>query len=545
MRKSVLLAVFLCLSMSVFSQKKEKTLLTIDDEKISISEFKRVYEKNLDAIDTEEAKNVTNNLELYINYKLKVKEAYSIKLDTLKSYIREMASYRNQLSAPYLQDTTFIDQLVKDAYFRTKNEVKAKHILIRMSKEATPKDTLIAYNKILKIRNRILSNGDFETIAAEVSEDKSAQDDPKRGRKGNNGNLGYFSAFRMVYPFEKAAYNTKVGDISMPFKTQFGYHILKVDELRASKGEIEAAHILIADTTSAGKIKIDEVYVKLNNNEKFEDLARQYSDDSGSKEKGGNLSKFGPGRMVKPFEDAAFGLEDVNRFSKPFKTRFGWHIVKLLKKYPIKSFDEMKNVLTAKVKKSSRMQLSDKAVINRLKSEYKIVENEDAKKILDLKNIRAIHKDSLQKTIFSINDKNIKQEEFIKYIRNRRHLAIFVLFSMFKDEQILNYYKENLIYTEPEYAHTLKEYEDGLLLFELMQQKIWNKSAKDTIGLKKYFEANTATYNSKDLKAVKGEVMNDYQSFLENNWIAELREKSTIKIKNRQLKKLIKFYQKK
>ncbi|ARV06073.1 peptidylprolyl isomerase [Polaribacter sp. SA4-10] len=545
MRKSVLLAVFLCLSISVLSQKKEKILLTIDDENISVSEFKRVYEKNLDAIDNEEAKNVTNNLELYINYKLKVKEAYSIKLDTLKSYIREMATYRHQLSVPYLQDTTFIDQLVKDAYFRTKNEVKAKHILIRMSREATPKDTLIAYNKIIKIRNRILNNGDFEKIAAEVSEDKSAQGDPKTGRKGNNGNLGYFSAFRMVYPFEKAAYNTQVGAISMPFKTQFGYHILKVDELRASKGEIEAAHILIADTTAAGKIKIDEVYAKLNNNEKFEELAKQYSDDPGSKGKGGSLNKFGPGRMVKPFEDAAFGLKEVNSFSKPFKTRFGWHIVKLLKKYPIASFDEIKKELRAKVKKSSRMQLSDKAVINRLKSEYKIVENEEAKKILDLKNIRAIHKDSLQKTIISINDKNIKQEAFVKYIRNRRHLAVFVLFDMFKEEQILNYYKENLIYTEPEYAYTLKEYEDGLLLFELMQEKIWNKSAKDTIGLKKYFEANTATYKSKKLKEVKGEVMNDYQRFLENNWIAELREKSSIKIENRQLKKLIKSYQNK
>ena len=160
MRKSVLLVV-LSLSMSVFAQKKEKTLLTIDGEKVTVSEFKRVYEKNLDAIDNEEAKDVTKNLDLYINYKLKVRDAYNIKLDTLKSYIREMATYKNQLSAPYLQDTTYIDQLVKDAYFRTKNEVKAKHILIRLSREATPKDTLIAYNKIIEIRHKILKDGDF------------------------------------------------------------------------------------------------------------------------------------------------------------------------------------------------------------------------------------------------------------------------------------------------------------------------------------------------------------------------------------------------
>ncbi len=543
MRKSVLLVV-LSLSMSVFAQKKEKTLLTIDGEKVTVSEFKRVYEKNLDAIDNEEAKDVTKNLDLYINYKLKVRDAYNIKLDTLKSYIREMATYKNQLSAPYLQDTTYIDQLVKDAYFRTKNEVKAKHILIRLSREATPKDTLIAYNKIIEIRNKILKDGDFESVAAKFSEDKSAQDDPKTGRKGNKGNLGYFSAFRMVYPFEVAAYNTKVGEVSMPFKTQFGYHILKVDELRPSKGEIEAAHILIADTTSAGKTKIDEVYAKLNKNEKFEDLAKQYSADPGSKETGGKLGKFGPGRMVKPFEDAAFGLQKVNDYSKPFKTRFGWHIVKLIKKHPIQSFEEMKKGLTAKVKRSSRKQLSDKTIVNNLKKQYNIIENEEAKKILDNKKIRSISKDSLQKTMISINDKKINQEAFVKYIRNRRHLAIYVLYEMFMDEQILTYYKDNLINTEPEYAYTLKEYEDGLLLFELMQQKIWNKSVKDSIGLQKYFDANTETYKSKELKEIKGEVMNDYQNYLEKNWISELRKKSTIKIKKRELKKLIKFYQK-
>ncbi|WP_298883313.1 peptidylprolyl isomerase [uncultured Polaribacter sp.] len=541
MRKIVLLFV-LSLSTSIFAQKKDKTLITIDGEKITVSEFKRVYEKNLDAIDNDEAKSVTKNLELFINYKLKVKEAYSIKLDTLPSYKREMETYKNQLSAPYLQDTTFIDKLVEDAYFRTKNEVKAKHILVRMPREATPKDTLTAYNKIFKLRERILNGEKFETVAAQFSEDKSAQDDKKSGRKGNGGNLGYFSAFRMVFPFEEAAYSTKKGEISMPFKTQFGYHIMQVDDFKLSKGEIEAAHILIKDGSAKGQKIIDSIYLKLKNNEKFEDLAKKYSDDTGSKARGGKLGKFGEGRMVKPFSDAAFSLENENDFSKPFKTRFGWHIVKLLKKHPVKSFDEMKKDLKAKIKKSSRMQLSEKAVVNSLKTKYTIVEFEKAKKILDNKQLRSISKDSLQSTIISINDKKISQEEFIKYIRNRRHLAVYKLFDMFKEDQILTYYKENLIHTEPEYAYTLKEYEDGLLLFELMQEKIWNKSSKDSIGLKKYFDNNSIKYKTNTLKAKKGQVINDYQTFLEKNWIADLRKKSKIKVSKKQLKKLIKFY---
>jgi len=544
MRKIVLVFV-LSFSVSVFSQKRDKTLITIDGEKITVSEFKRTYEKNLDVIDSQDSKNLTNNLDLFINFKLKVKEAYALKLDTLSSYKKEIETYKNQLSAPYLQDTTFLGQLVKDAYFRTKNEVKAKHILIRMKKDALPKDTLIAYTKIIKLRDRIIAGEDFEAIATQFSEDKSARNDSKTGRKGNGGNLGYFSAFRMVYPFEVAAYSTKVGQISMPFKTQYGYHIMKVDAVRESKGEIEAAHILIRDTSVKGKQKIDSIYDKLNRNEKFEDLAKQYSEDTGSKNNGGKLGKFGSGRMVKPFSDAAFGLENINDFSEPFKTDFGWHIVKLLKKHPVKSFEEMKMDLKKKVKNNSRMQLSKKAVVNKLKKQYSIIENEEAKIILNKKNIRTVSKDSLQGTIITINNKNISQEEFVNYIKNRRNFPIFKLFENFKDEQIMEYYKENLIHTEPEYAYILNEYQDGLLLFELMQEKIWSASSKDTLGLKKYFTTNSKKYKSDDLKSVKGQVMNDYQNFLDKSWIEELRNKSEIKVDKRQFKKLIKFYEEK
>lgn len=542
MEKRIVSICILLGSMSVFSQN-EKTLVTINKEKITVADFKRVYEKNLDAIDTEEAKSVTNNLALYINYKLKVKEAYLLKLDTLPSYKTEIESYRNQLSEPYLQDTTFIADLVKEVYYRTKNEVKAKHILIRISKGASPKDTLSSYKTILDIRNRIVNGEDFEKVAEETSEDRSAQDDSKTGRKGNKGNLGYFSAFKMVASFEDAAYATKVGTVSMPFRSQFGYHILTVDAFRASKGEREAAHILITDTTKVGTTIINDVFSKLQEKESFEKLANEYSEDTGSRAKGGRLNKFGTGRMVKSFEDAAFSLENEGDFSTPFRTPFGWHIVKLLKKYPVAPFHDMEKELTAKIKRSARMQMSETAVINKLKAKYTIVENEDAKNILDTKNIRALPKDSLQNIIITINEKEITQEMFTKYIRNRRNKSVYLLFKMFKDQEILAYYKENLVNTEPEYAYILKEYEDGLLLFELMQQKIWNKSSKDTLGLKTYFSNNKEKYNSEELKDIRGEVMNDYQNFLEKNWISDLRNKNKIKVHKSQLKKLINFYE--
>ena len=542
MRKLVFLAVLGCSSI-VFAQKKSKVLVTIDGEKTTVADFKRIYEKNLDAIDNEEAKDVQKNLDLFINYKLKVKEAYDIKLDTLASYVKEMETYRDQLSAPYMQDSSYINKLVKDAYFRTKNEVKAKHILIKTPENASPKDTLDAYEKIIKIRNRIIKGEDFEAVAVETSDDPSTRDDARSGRPGNKGNLGYFSAFRMVYPFEDAAYTTKVGEISEPFRTRFGYHILKVDSLRASKGEVEVAHILIDDTSIKGEEIANEVYKKLQNDEQFPALARQYSSDVGTKSKGGKLRPFGSGVMVSSFEDAAFGLQKEGEYSKPFKTRFGWHIVQLIKKLPIASFPDLEGELKSKVRSGDRAQLSQKAVVNKLKKKYTIKENEEAKAIFEMANIKSISKDSLQSIILSINDKNFTQEQFVDFLKSKRDISVFQVFEDFKDSEILTYYKDNLEKLEPEFAYTLQEYKDGLLLFELMQQKIWEKSFKDTLGLKNFFEANLSNYEPKELDKIKGEVMNDYQNYLEKNWIADLRRKSVIDKK--QLKKLIKFYKSK
>lgn len=531
-------------SIAIVAQKKDKVLMTIDGEEIMISEFKRVYEKNLDAIDNEEAKDLNKNLDLFINYKLKVNEAYAIQLDTLPSYIKEMKMYRNQLATPYIQDSTYVNRLVKEAYFRTKNEIKAKHILIRTPKTPTSKDTLDAFKKITEIRNRIINGEDFEEVAESVSEDPSARTDLKSGRKGNRGNLGYFSAFKMVYPFEKAAYTTKVGEVSMPFKTRFGYHIVKVDSLRPSRGEVEVAHILIQDKSAKGKELIDSIYNRLENDEQFKMLARKYSDDRGSKSKGGKLRKFGSGVMVQPFDKIAFSLTKEGAYSKPFKTRFGWHIIQLIKKHPVQSFQELKGELINRIRSTDRLQLSEKAVVNKLKKTYSVKEFDDAKSILDLKNIRELSTDTLNATLFKINEKEIKQSDFISFIRRKRNTSIFDLYEEFKNEEILNYYKDNLEKTEPEFAHLLKEYEDGLLLFELMQRKIWDKASKDTLGLQNFYKLRLNYYKNKPLDKIKGEVMNDFQNHLEKTWIEELRNKSAVEIRKKSLKKLQKNYAK-
>jgi peptidyl-prolyl cis-trans isomerase SurA len=525
------------MGMSLLAQNKNKTLFTINNEITTIDDFKRVYEKNLNVIQDEESKDVSNNLALFINFKLKVKQAYDLKLDTLASYQREIEIYKNQLMAPYLQDEKLLNKLVEEAYFRTQNEVNVSHILIKLSETATPNDTLIAYNKIMEARSRILKGDSFENVAKEVSEDPSA--------KTNGGSLGYFGAFNMVYSFENAAYKTTIGSVSMPFKTRFGYHILKANSIRKSLGEIEVAHILISDTSAVGKSKIEEVYLKLEKGTSFEDLAKEYSMDVGSKDTGGKLRKFGTGRMVKPFEEASFALREVSEYSKPFKTRFGYHIVTLIEQYPVLPFDEIKEELHTAVKKNGRSKLSVDAILNRLKREYKIRENETTKALFNRPDFREMPYDSLQETLLTINEKKIKLVAFVKDIQNRRQKDVPVLFEMFKDAEILAYFKENLVNTEPEYAYSLSEYKDGILLFDLMQEKIWNKSSNDSIGLKSYFDTNVIKYNSKDLEKIKGEVISDYQTYLEDKWVADLRTKNKVEINKKALKKVLKYYKKK
>jgi peptidyl-prolyl cis-trans isomerase SurA len=535
MKKEILVVIALISSLVVFAQKDDKTIATINGEKITVGEFKKVYEKNLNAIDNEEGKDVAKNLDLYINYKLKVQQAYDANLDTLKSYKREIQSYKNQLTAPYLQDKDFFNQLVKDAYDRTKTEIRASHILIRLPRNFTPEDTLKAFNKITEIRNRIVNGEAFDKVARETSEDPSA--------KENAGDLGYFYAFRMVYDFEEAAYTVKEGEVSEPFRTRFGYHIVQRTGSRLSKGERQVAHILITDMTPNGKAKIDSVYAKLKDGANFKEMASLYSNDNNSKARGGLLPKFGAGRMVKSFEDAAFSITKEGDFSAPVKTRFGWHIIKLIKDFPVGSFEEMKADLEERVKRSGRGKMSDQVVIDRLKAEYDVVEVEAAKKIMERKDMRTIPADSAQAAILKINEKEIKQADFIKYTMNRRHLPMNVLFDNFVNQEVLTYFKDNLKNTNPEFASTLKEYEDGLLLFELMQQKVWEKSS-DSTALKTYFDENLSRYDSKDLSKIKGKVMNDYQNFLEDQWVKELRTQNSVKIKKGTLKQLIKYYRK-
>ncbi|WP_442266237.1 peptidylprolyl isomerase [Tenacibaculum sp. ZS6-P6] len=530
MKTTLITIISLFISCFLFAQKDE-VLLTINDKPVYVSEFKRVYEKNLDQI-KEEEKDVDKNLDLFINYKLKLIDAYKLKLDTSKTYKNELNSYKNQLMTPYLHDDEFKKKMVKEAYERTIEEVRVSHILLAYPKKSSKKDSISLKKKLEEIRKRIVNGEAFEKVAKEVSSDPSA--------KINGGDLGYFSAFRMVYQFEDAAYKTKVGEISKPFGTRFGYHILKVTDKRKSRGEVEAAHILIRDIEAKGKAKVDSIYQQILEGANFENLAKKYSEDKGSANYGGKLPRFGSGRMVLPFENAVMELNKENEISKPFQTRFGWHIVKLLKKYPVQSFEEIEEDLKRKIRTSNRGNLSTQRLIKKLNKDYKPSEKSLLIEKL-IKEEKLTKEDSIS-VVYTIQNKKIKLNDFLDFAKNKKYLSVDNLWSKFKDREILNYYKNNLENIFPEYKNTLQEYKDGLLLFDLMQLKVWNKSQKEDKGLLTFFNENKANYKSEDIEKVKGEVISDYQNHLEDIWINNLKASNKVKINKRVLKRVKKAY---
>ncbi len=490
------------------AQEKDPVLLTVEGQNITLSEFEAVYRKNnRDAV--VDQKDLKEYLDLYINFRLKVREAEQLGLDTLKKFKEELKGYQKQLTKPYLTDKNVSEALVKEAYDRMKQDVSASHILLKVGPDALPKDTLAVYNRILDLRKRALKE-DFEKLAKQYSEDPSAAD--------NGGNLGWFSALRMVYPFETAAFTTPVGQISQPVRTRFGYHILKVNGKRDALGELRVAHIMIktgkeasAEDVAKAKEKALEVKGLLDSGKStFEDLATKYSEDKGSATKGGELPQFGTGRMVAAFEKAAYALKKVGDISEPVQTEYGWHIIKLLETIPVPSFETAKDDLTAKVGKDSRSQLTRTVVIDRVKKEAGFKEFpaavDELAKFLDARLLdgkwNADTASKLTKPVITIGNQTLTQYDLARFVgkqqtrRKPEDLRVLLngYYAQFIEESVLGYEESQLERKYPEYKALLREYRDGILLFDLTDQKVWSKAVKDTTGLQAFHEQNKGKF---------------------------------------------------
>ena len=476
-------------------------LLTIDNQRISLDEFKNVFYKNNN--NTELTKEYLDEyMQLFVNFKLKVKEADELGLDTIESFISELDGYRIQLAKPYLKNKEFDKNMLTEAYNRMKQDIKASHILIKVDENASLQQKNKAYDKILSIRSSILdSTISFIDAAKLHSDDKSALN--------NGGNLSYFTAFMMVYDFESAAYSTKIGEISMPVKTKYGYHIISVSDKRKAFGEVKVAHIMFKSNEGADDNKLKEakdniykVAELLNDGEVFSDVAERFSEDRSTAVKGGNLPAFGVGKMVPEFESVAFGLKQVGDVSNPFRTQYGWHIITLLERKEIPEFELVKAELKTKIESDSRNELSKEALFTKLHKTYKVVNNPKVFTAFRKKTANAIalgkFKSSLKDNskLVSINGKGITVNSFVNYILSNQKSGnnIDQLYIDFINEELLAYEESQLEINYPEYKNLLQEYRDGILLFNLTNTKVWTKAVKDTIGLQNFYSENMSNY---------------------------------------------------
>jgi peptidyl-prolyl cis-trans isomerase SurA len=368
---------------------------------------------------------------------------------------------------------------------------------------------------LLGLKARIEKGEDF----ASVAKSKLGSEDPSV--VNNGGDLGYFTAFQMVYPFEEKAYTTPVGSISEPFRTRFGYHILKVTDKRAARGTIKVAHLMISTGREAGtetrqnaEKKINEIYDSLAAGASWEKMVSAYSEDANSIKKGGELPAFGSGtsqRMVLEFEDAAFSLKKVGEISKPVKTQYGYHIIRLIEWTPVKSFESMRRELQAKVNKDERSKITQDSFVQKLKTQYQYTYQADKalsmlEQQIDSTYFMGKWKASAlkgNKTLFVLGKQKYKQQDFAMYMeknfrtvrKDASSVVVKQLYDQWEKNQILAYEEELLPAKYPAYKALLQEYHDGIILYEIMQDQVWNKAVKDTAGLRVFFMDNRAKYS--------------------------------------------------
>jgi peptidyl-prolyl cis-trans isomerase SurA len=490
-----------------------QNIFTYGGRSVSSAEFMRMYTKNTfnnKKPDLSE-KALREYVALYSRFKMKVTEAEEKGIDTLGNIKSELNTYRRQLAKSYLTDKDVVAKLSAEAYERMKKDIKASHILIAIPK-ASDRDSARFLAKADSLYKVLLSNKtiSWDSLVKYFTDDKSTIP--------SGGSVGYFTALQVPYAFESAVYKLPVGGISKPVRTTYGYHIIKKTAERPARGQVKVAHILCAAKKSEGetgrqaaKLRADSILAQLKSGYSFDSLAKNRNDDRYSVNSNGELTAFGVGAMVPEFEDAAFALTTVGEYSAPVATEYGYHIIKLLEKMPIKPYAEMGSDVSKKVERDGRVDVAKRAFLEKMKAKNKFKENAPG-----LSEFIASVPDSLSRngtvqvgtapasatTLFTVGPKNYTINDFRTYLetsaRGRlygtKNEAISLAYSNYADASVMDYEESNLETTNSEYRNLLKEYRDGIILFDLTDKSVWSKATVDTTGLAAYYSSHKSKY---------------------------------------------------
>lgn len=535
---------------SPVAKAKPVTVFTVSGKPVNADEFTYLYRKNHPnkALDYTPEK-INEYLALFINFKVKVEEAKRRGMDTTAAFVKEFNSYKDELRKPYLPDAKLTDSLVRLTYDRSKEEIRASHILISLVPDASPADTVKGYNQAIEVRNKILAGTEFGNAAVTYSQDPSAAQ--------NRGDLGYFTALQMVYPFETAAYQLKPGEMSQPVRTRFGYHLVKVTDRRAAPGEVEVSHIMLrtGEGKDNEKVKntIFSLYDQLQAGVKWEELCKQYSEDPSSKDTGGKLRPFGTRGMagVPEFEKVAFSLQKPGEISDPFQTQYGWHIVRLEQKLPMPSYAEAAPALKSKVLRDDRSEVSKTALQTKLRHQYLFKENVAAKAramgAADSSLQKAVWKAPAtlkadKEMLFSVKGKPYAVKDFMAYAQKNQRANLQdprkyfeELYNHYAEASIMPLVEADIAAKNPDYGFLLREYYEGILLFEIMEKEVWNKASQDSAGQRKYYNEHLTSYTAGDrVKAVfyssnTGEFMTPLREIVQGGDENKIQEAVTLR----------------
>lgn len=493
-------------------QWEKQVLFTVaGEDTVRVREYIAVYNKNRQLGDDTGDKSPRQYLRLYKDFKLKVHEAKQLGLDTSDAFHREYQNYRNQLAQPYLSDKGVTGELVREAYKRSQYDVRASHIMISFPKNPAPEDTLQAFRTAKQVQKRLQEGDAFASLAKEYSDDTYSA---KR-----EGDLGYFTVFDMVYPFETAAYETPVGQVSSIIRTRYGYHFVKPTDKRPARGTVQVRHIMLVSNDKSSpeekanaKARIKEIHAQLKNGASFQKLARQYSDDKRSGYRGGLLDPFGINKMYPAFEQAAYALKDSGAISEPVKTPVGWHIIQMVKPASDPSFSEARSRLRNKVESDSRSQQSRQSVLRQIKREYEFKEYPSRYPQAFAQVGEAFLKGQFgapaesaagQEVLFEFADQEYSVADFLDYLeRNQdsysqfqnRKAALYEAVGDYARNRLIAYEKKRLPQKYPEFRLLNREYYEGILLFNVSEQEVWRKAMIDTAGLKAFFAQRRDAY---------------------------------------------------
>lgn len=488
-------------------------LLVIEGEEINSEEFLYLFSKNKQFDNKEELltqEEFDQNLELFINYKLKVKEAERQGLDKNEEFDREFEMFKQDLIKPYLIKNSLQEGELLKAYNRMQEVIKASHILLQFPSNASREDSIAVFKMAQKLKTEADAGANFNELAKEYSDDPSAQT--------NDGSLGYFTAMQMVYQFEDAAYNLKINEISEPVLTDFGYHIIKLEDRKPNPGEIRVSHILVrsqmGDPVSEERAlrKVGEIYNELQKPESiWEQVCQQFSEDVGTRNTGGRLPWISLGSVIPEFEAVAFALQEEGEISPPVKTPYGYHIIRLEERKPLAPFEEMEPMIKSRIMRDSRSTLISSQVVAMQKSRYGFVENEEVfdrviafAKDKNMKEaLASLEEEELsQQELFRVREQSYLVKDFLAHVKKRENQVITGRPQTAFESQLNAYVaatldkveEQDLEQNNEEYRMLLKEYRDGILLFSLMNEQVWQKALEDSVGLERFFQQNQERY---------------------------------------------------